>query len=141
MKPSVKKDESSDEDPEEEEENSEEEKEGSEEEEDPKEEVPASLMSAPARGVATRGIQIDYAASKNGARQKMSCQKSLKPVQKYRVWDSGRSPNELTQGMILVVRKTGVAIVSVNKWKLKERYREKLIKKVLGHESRYHVSP
>ncbi|MED6219453.1 hypothetical protein PIB30_035945 [Stylosanthes scabra] len=38
----------------------------------------------------------------------------LQPVQKYRVWDSGRSPNELTQGTILVVRKTGVAIVSVS---------------------------
>ncbi|MED6158605.1 hypothetical protein PIB30_034236 [Stylosanthes scabra] len=59
------------------------------------------------------GIRIDYVTSKDGARQKMSCHKSLQPVQKYRVWDSGRSPNELTQGTILVVRKSGVAIVCV----------------------------
>ncbi|MED6186077.1 hypothetical protein PIB30_063380 [Stylosanthes scabra] len=38
-----------------------------------------------ARGVATRGIRIVYAASKDGARQKMSGHKSLQPVQKYRV--------------------------------------------------------
>ncbi|MED6108102.1 hypothetical protein PIB30_020372 [Stylosanthes scabra] len=82
-----------------------------------------------ARGVGTRGVQIDYAASKDGARQKMSCHNSLQPIQKYRVWNSGRSPNELAQGTILVVRKTGVAIVSVSKWKLKERYRDKLIKR------------
>ncbi|MED6188146.1 hypothetical protein PIB30_083241 [Stylosanthes scabra] len=94
-----------------------------------------------ARGVATRGIRIDYAASKDETRQKMSCHKSLQLVLKYRVWDSGRSPNELTEGTILVVRKTGVTIVSVSEWKLKERYREKLIKMVLGHGSRYHVSP
>ncbi|MED6205378.1 hypothetical protein PIB30_016964 [Stylosanthes scabra] len=58
------------------------------------------------------GIRIDYAASKDGSHQKMSCHKSLQPVQKkYRVWDSGRSPNELMQGMILVVREIWVAIV------------------------------
>ncbi|MED6171983.1 hypothetical protein PIB30_045846, partial [Stylosanthes scabra] len=53
-----------------------------------------------------------YIASKDGSRQKMSCQKSLQPVQKYRVWDSDRSPNELTQATILVMRKSGVAIVT-----------------------------
>ncbi|MED6167460.1 hypothetical protein PIB30_002942 [Stylosanthes scabra] len=61
--------------------------------------------------VGDTGIRIDYVASKDGAHQKMSCHKSLQPVQKYRVWDSGRSPNELTQWSILVVIKLGVAIV------------------------------
>ncbi|MED6131442.1 hypothetical protein PIB30_009923 [Stylosanthes scabra] len=75
------------------------------------------------------GIQIDYVASNDGSRQRKSCHKSLQPVQKYRVWDSGCSPNELMQGSILVVRKSGVTIVCVCEQRLKERLREQLIKK------------
>ncbi|MED6216610.1 hypothetical protein PIB30_009203 [Stylosanthes scabra] len=44
-----------------------------------------SSDEAPARGVATRGIRIYCVPSKDGTRQKMSCHKSLQPVQKYRV--------------------------------------------------------
>ncbi|MED6162765.1 hypothetical protein PIB30_073624 [Stylosanthes scabra] len=59
----------------------------------------------------------------------MGCHKSLQPVQKYRVWDSGHSPNELTQWSVLVVRKSRVAIVCESERKLREKYREKLIKR------------
>ncbi|MED6107374.1 hypothetical protein PIB30_013223 [Stylosanthes scabra] len=74
-----------------------------------------------AGGVATRGIRIDYAASKDRARQKMSCHKSLQPVQKYRVelglrngWALARK-SEIPK-IASIARARDVLVLGVTKW-------------------------
>ncbi|MED6170380.1 hypothetical protein PIB30_030353 [Stylosanthes scabra] len=69
-----------------------------------------------ALSLASRGIRIDYAASKDETRSKDELSQELATNSKIPSMGLGSFSQRVTQGTILVVRKMGVAIVSVSKW-------------------------